>query len=49
MAFTEKSKAGQQAELKSLRQQSDAMKAAGLTKAAERLDKTIARREAKAK
>lgn len=49
MAFTEKPKAGQQAELKSLRKQSEDMKRAGLTKAAERLDRTIANRESKQK
>jgi len=49
MAFTEKSRTEQQAELGRLRKERDAMAARGLTKAAERASRTIARREEKAK
>lgn len=47
MAFTERSKAGQQAELNNLRRERDQMVAKGLTKAAELATRAIERREAK--
>jgi len=49
MAFINKSKSGQQAELASMRRESKDMKAKGLTKAAELQDRAIAKREKAAK
>lgn len=49
MAFTDRSKAGQQAELASMRREADKMRAAGLTAAAALRDRAIANREKHAK